>query len=729
MTTKDIVQKVTPRLLRGLAIGVISSLLLVTVVLAAPNEPAATPNTKTGTDGTQTVQGNDDGGTLEYGIESSADNLRQATAAERAGMSAWLDYWHWIRRYSYNEDSSWEEDFKRPALGGNDNNYADSVDLQFYVGHGWDGGFTFFKDTHDDGSIVPNDCAGAWGDNDNEWMALTSCQVLGDNNLGNWASCLNGTHLMLGFKSLAAAHNDSASTQGYQFGRYMYYGYSVSQAWFKACDVSQRGRTTRVLAEEIACFNDRPGGAVCSDAVDNDYYWQTHDCGTESASYVPLDKLAGEMPVFTVAPYSLAEANRDFTNLGDTFSLPVTPTLQAATLTVDGATFYTSTVNGRTLDMDKNSGLFEFSDLNNLWSSQAISQAMAVNAASTNYINADIAKQIADNFLNSNNLMGTGAAFYQVVSDTVGTGAQGGSGLSAAAVTEAEQPTIWQVIYSRHITSTLVTAAGVHETLDFMVVGPGAKQKVYVPITAGVNAANVLDTQPVGVQGGWRDIGPQINAATGEQVMVAILTPDEIDSLYNKLNDKVAMNDIPMEVKSRTILSHTVAYYENASGVSQGELIPVYELKVHLVEKNTNAESDDFAYVPASPSYMRPFARIDASSVPSSSVASGTEINLTASDASLTLKQLDPTNLSAFNFVMGKGDYLYEWHLGSIDGPIIGNGGRTLKYTVVATSDGKASEQTIYLKVIDVNSPNKTFATDGVSISVAPSIFLPVVLK
>jgi len=125
---------------------------------------------------------------------------------------------------------------------------------------------------------------------------------------------------------------------------------------------------------------------------------------------------------------------------------------------------------------------------------------------------------------------------------------------------------------------------------------------------------------------------------------------------------------------------------------------------------------------------MRPFARIDASSVPSSSVASGAEINLTASDASLTLKQLDPAKLSAFDFVMGNGDYLYEWHLGSIDGPKIGDG-RTLKYTVVATSDGKASEQNIYLKVIDVNSPNKTFATDGVSISVAPSVFLPVVLK
>ncbi|MGL4650758.1 MAG: DUF6345 domain-containing protein, partial [Caldilineaceae bacterium] len=366
----------------------------------------------------------DDGGAWEVGLEGSAGNLPAATAAERAGMWFWLNGW-FVRRFNYNEALAWEEDFKRAALGGTENNYLDSVDLMFYVGHGSPGQFTFDNASHDDSALSSsNDCDTAWGDRDNEWLALTSCQVLADSALGNLAQCMNKQHLILGFVTNASAHNNVSDTQAYHFSRYMRSGYNMTQSWFKACDVADRNRTVRVIAEETACYNDNPYfGSVCTDFVDNDYYWWTHACGTPEAGPVPDALLQGvDLPILRLAPYTEADAAADLRNLGAIFSIPVTPTLMAAGQgaapqqenppappPVAGSPFTVATASGQVLQLDQTSGLFEYTDLNALWSAEAADAVLAAAAAQAAGAapNAIIltpaeARRIADSFLRQN---------------------------------------------------------------------------------------------------------------------------------------------------------------------------------------------------------------------------------------------------------------------------------------------------------------------------------------
>ncbi|MBP7961585.1 MAG: hypothetical protein KBG20_10010 [Caldilineaceae bacterium] len=756
---------VVPAKARRVGIGLVIALILVMVVasiaMTAQVEPTAVldspgleplPQLILGADGVAPAAVSaDDGGAWELGLHGSAGNLTQATAAERAGMKYWLDGW-FVTRYNYNENSAWEEDFKKASSGGTENNYLDTVDLQFYVGHGSPGRFTFDNATHDDGTLVaPTDCNASWGDGDNEWLALTSCQVLADSAIGNMAQCMNRQHLILGFVTNASAHNNYWDTQAYQFGRYMRYGYNMTQSWFKACDIAQRGKTTRVIAEETACFNDNPYyGSVCADVLDSDYYWYTHACGTETASYVDTQAMTLQMPVFRVNPYGLDEANQDFSRLGGVFSVPVTRTVTLRSPNEDaypppgtqGDTFLVAMDQKKTLELDKSSGIYQYSDLDQLWNDSQAVQALSLNAAAVNAINADDAKTIADAFLNSNGLMGDGSVFYEVVADTVGnlvkdSGVNGAS-TTAEEIAAAEVNAVWQVIYTRVLTAPVVTAAGGNADVTFTVVGPGAKQKVYVPVAAPVGAASVLATDPVGLQGGWRGVSPAISAASGEQIMADILDVETIKRLYLVLDKEVTMNSIPLDIKSRTILSHTLAYWESAPGNSQGELIPVYELKVSLVENGTDAISEDFAYVPASPIYMRPLARI--TNAPATGRDEGTPITLTAADANQTLKALGIGEASDnFNFVMGYagsgGTYTYEWYLGEVtpENKITdlntGDGPRNVTFSLPNVPAGHGDVVVVTLVVTDTDGPNRSVGTAAASILVNSKVFLPFSLK
>lgn len=729
---------------RALALSLVATMLLVPVVQAA--EPGQEPLPSGGSQGT--TQANavtaDDGGAWELGVHGSAGNLTQATAAERYGMWYWLNGW-FTQRYSYNEASAWERDFKRAALGGTENSYIDSVDLQFYVGHGAPGLFTFDNANWTDSTLqAPGDCNTAWGDGDNEWLALTSCQVLADSALGSMAQCMNRQHLILGFVTNASAHNNYWDTQAYHFGRYMRAGYNMTQSWFKACDVAQRGRTTRVIAEETSCFNDNPYySSVCADTLDSDYYWYTHSCGTESATQIPVDLLADELPIYKVAPYSLAEAEQDYSALGNAFGVPVTATLQAAALGEDvdpppapGTTpFFVTTSVSKTLEMDKGSGIYNYSDLSQMWNGDQAQQTLAVKASSVNAITNDDARRIADAFLAQHNLMPSDGVFYEVVSDTVGTQAHGAV-MSASAVAAQETPALLQVIYSRKLTVPVVLASGVGADLSFTVVGPGAKQKVYIPTTGQVNAAGVLVAEPVGAQGGWRDIEPLVNAASGEQVMTTIIDANTAKALYLALDKEVTMNSVPLDVKSREVLSQTLAYWENAPGSSQGELIPVYELKVKFTEKNTNAVTEDFVYLPASPQYMRPVAKI--LNAPTGA-QQGAQLTLTAADASKTLKALGVGD--AFDFVMGyngaAGTYTYEWYLGSVapENKIVdlnpNDGATNITFTVPRVTNDHDSTVDVVLVVKDVESPNALSAGTATTTAqfTVPVIYMPLVNK
>ncbi len=678
----------------------------------------------------------DDGGAWEVGIHGSAGNLTTATAAERYGMWYWLNGW-FVRRYSFGESTAWEEDFKRSALGGTENFYIDSVDLQFYVGHGAAGRFTFDNASHDDGTMQsPGDCLSTWGDGDNEWLALTSCQVLSDPGLSNMRQCMNRQHLILGFVTNASAHNNYWQTQAYHFGWRLRNNWTVKDAWFGACDVADRGRTVRVIAEELSCFDDRPySSSVCADVSDGDWWYWTHNCGTASASYVPEDLLQGQMPIFKVDPYGTDEANQDFAHLGDVFGINVESALQTAGIDEGPGTppdpvandpfFVSANVSG-TLQMDKASGIFQYLNLSQT-PSQQVEQAMAAQASSVNWIDQDAARRLADAFLTQNGLMPADAVFDDVVSDTVGSMVDG---VTVADFEQNDTPVLQQVLYTRVLTEARVTAAGVTQEISYTVVGPGAKQKVGLPTAGTVNAAGVLQADVLGAQGGWRSVSPAVNVATGDALMVAIEDEDTIKNLYQALGEKVSLNQIPLEIESREILSTTLAFYENSTGDSQGELIPVRQVSVRFTLKD-GGTSEDFVYIPTSSTYLPPYAEIlDAPA--GTAVTSGMTMTLTAADASKTLKALGVGD--AFDFVMGYagagGTYLYNWYVDSVapENKLTdlnpGDGAAKITFEVPAFPSDHARLLTIVLEVIDNDSPNDSRSVDVAQI-IAPALFIP----
>jgi hypothetical protein len=141
------------------------------------------------------------GGVTDFGVERAVSDMGsgiQSGFINRFKQSALL-------RFNWTGLASWERDFKQGGTGL-DHLYVDNVDLTLYIGHGWSGGFTF-EGAQDDGSIVPNDVIGAWGNNDLEWLCLVSCQVLkwndGKNVVQRWGPAFDRLHMLLGFDTNA----------------------------------------------------------------------------------------------------------------------------------------------------------------------------------------------------------------------------------------------------------------------------------------------------------------------------------------------------------------------------------------------------------------------------------------------------------------------------------------------------------------------------------------------
>lgn len=114
-------------------------------------------------------------------------------------------------RFNWSCMSSWERDFRETGTGL-DPSYVDNVDMTFYIGHGWPGGFTFDNATKDKGALFHNDPARTvrWGNQDLEWLALVSCSVLRQDAPGSggawyqrWGQEFDGLHLLLGFHTSA----------------------------------------------------------------------------------------------------------------------------------------------------------------------------------------------------------------------------------------------------------------------------------------------------------------------------------------------------------------------------------------------------------------------------------------------------------------------------------------------------------------------------------------------
>jgi hypothetical protein len=132
------------------------------------------------------------------------------TASWRQSMQTYFVFG--AERYYQGEFVADRLDFIDAPTGNNDL-VVDSADITFYAGHGNPNVITFTSifgqpDTPT-GLLFNTDVNRCWGNRQQEWLALLSCEVLaqydGDSHLAfqRWGPAFDGLHLMLGFSSEA----------------------------------------------------------------------------------------------------------------------------------------------------------------------------------------------------------------------------------------------------------------------------------------------------------------------------------------------------------------------------------------------------------------------------------------------------------------------------------------------------------------------------------------------
>lgn len=660
----------------------------------------------------------------------------------------------WTPRFVYGNANAWASDWRGASSGGSENVYIDSVDLAYFAGHGSKNGLSFGAGSPSPTFLNKSQVVGAWGDRDLEWIGLAACNVLDDpiSNLQDWGLTMNGVRLIMGFKTVM---NDVP--HGREFGRYIRDGYSFTQAWFKAADKLQsQNRVARVLAEQNAYFDDKPGQHNAFTQVNWPKYFRTHTVGSEPARFVDAAQLNGEMPVLKVQPLDLAEVRGRINTLesafGVTITVPSTGTQSAGIQAVldNGGIFYSE--DGQ-LEMDGTYGLFLHTDMDNLWKAESARSLQAAAGVAMQAISEDEAQRLADGFLTENKLKPGDAQFYEVVADTLSTMdlITDTNGLSAAAIV-AEQKTNYQVVYSR-IISIPVTLNG-RSTADFVdvsVMGPGSRMKVYIDtqVPAGLSGAALYSQSVLGAQGGYRNIqSPVEAAATGALQMVQMLPEGAIKKLFDhkELEPVVSLDYIPLdpsEFISRTIRSITPAYWEGAIGFEQGELIPVYALEVDNYMKDGIDSSylvTSTTYIPVNPEYMAPLARISTTVPLTQPVGLGQTIVLEAYDAAQKLSALglDPNpDVDPLDFALGSGGpYLYTWYRNEVSEENQIGTGRTLEYKADLELGKDAKEDSfdtvrIILQVKDAGdrTSEPTISQAVVTLSVARQIHLPAIQR
>jgi hypothetical protein len=205
------------------------------------------------------------GGVVDYGTERAVSDMGFGI---QSGFNARMSSGGALRRFNFSGVGCWERDFKQGGTGL-DHIYTDNVDLTFYIGHGYGGGFTF-ESNKDDGEIYYTDTIGDWGNGDMEWLALTSCQVLKDTWGGKkwwdrWIPDFDGLHIMLGFETNAHDWDQFGRVfADWMHGRYgIFPPMRVKDAWFLAKSEQQPSGNIAVAIGVVG-----PGG--CHNV--NDYF-------------------------------------------------------------------------------------------------------------------------------------------------------------------------------------------------------------------------------------------------------------------------------------------------------------------------------------------------------------------------------------------------------------------------------------------------------------------------
>ena len=630
--------------------------------------------------------------------------------------------------YIYGNSSVWEDDFV-----DNNNSYIDSVDVVFYEGHGWPGGFTVRAP--DDEYVQHGEVQGYWGNSDLEWMFLLSCSVIADESRPNWYGAMDGLHGIAGFRNTAY----DVSGFGATVATNIVFGYSYKDSWFKSCDTKQpSGVQAQIIVEDSAFWSESAYNQLADRAHDGTWWYWWKSCGAPGAGAVTAAQLNNTFPVYSTPPLGLAEAERELGSLNSAFQITGgsqaagTFSLAASNAITVGASWIISDTSGRQLEMDRNTGQFYYYD-----PARTFTDTVPSGVSAQAILTERDAQLIATQFLTSTGLLPQDAVFNTV--DHVVAGQA--SSVGAAGVVEiSETTTGYQVIFNRYLPASVLNAAGVAETVQIPVDGPGSKIKVYVDPTAGgqvaVATANQLGSV-VGAMGGWREVGAP--TAVGVQADVPLLDYDsQIVPMFgnNVLRPLVAYEDVPLPDATTNILTYTVSGWEEANGESQDMIYPAYRIDATYQETKTvdgveqSVVFTGSTWIAANPEFMRPFAKIDPTPA-DKAFKSGDTVEATAVDASQTLATLGFGN--ALTFVMGNGDtYLYTWYLGDTEtGKQIGTG-RTLSYVLTAEDLADVKDSVLLtLQVVNSGTPHTSISTSTAThqISAVPSVYLPAVIR
>ena len=216
----------------------------VTLDVTDANGLTATAYVDLDTDGSTSTVGAGGGGSFalaaRVGIEQTVDEWQCAQDSANGFKSVMQSKGQTVA-FDWRGYAAFEKDFKTTALGGWDSTYVDSVDAQWYTGHGNPNLFSF-KSSVDDHYITPTDLR--LGDNYNlEWLQLESCQVLRGVSsyydfITRWGQAFRGMHMMNGFHTNAYCVGGGT---GGTFATYLFPykflwwtlrpAYRVQQAW------------------------------------------------------------------------------------------------------------------------------------------------------------------------------------------------------------------------------------------------------------------------------------------------------------------------------------------------------------------------------------------------------------------------------------------------------------------------------------------------------------------
>jgi hypothetical protein len=643
-----------------------------------------------------------DDGVLDVGAEyPSADSPAGSSCEDRPiHQTSVQNFYNKMRAAGYTgsdsfiwgNSSAWETDWKRSALGGQEESWVDDVDIMFVHSHGGYGSLCIPWD-HTDTSVVPGDCSGSWGTNDLEWLGIKSCQTLGDRT--GWAGCMNGVNLIAGFTTNSASVEFGGYWADMLLGARIwlpFIGYiwlrapkSVTQAWFTTCDARTGGATARVIAERTCNFNDKVwdrGGPACSTVVDNTYHWIDHTCYKAAPAMLDVSLLA-EVPTYRVLDRTVDEG----------FAASLASTLNVSgtlSLSPDGQEYAVTDTSGgitRTLTVNTATGGYQYQDLSQLWMPPEEGEPL-------NLPGPDEAARLADAyFLATAQALPGGQNFdpssQHIETDMMSTSSREGGGTASAVLAETGVDVM--VAYGRVLETTATAASGEAVRVGVSVAGPGSSTKMYL---GGQGSA------PIALSGGSRDVseGNTVPLKDASATWEAFLEDHDL-----------ALLEIPIQHDEmvRNPILDTFAYFEQPLDMAQEELIPSWVYTVDFLLDGQVVGDDYQVYVPASPDYYPPDVVID-SPVPGATIVAGKAIKLEAT------------------VVSGNGPFTYEW---SSDAQgVLGIDEDITTYLVSMSKPGELSVPVgLSLKVTDANSLSR-WATVSVDV-VGEPVWLPIVTR